>query len=131
MRSSPPCRVLVSHEADQSLHVLRDRRSARSRLKAPEQPPARPRCQRTIVSGRTTNKARQLANAKAKRVAETEDLRWEYDLRLGPGVADPPPAISDFGQSRSRHGREESYAVRAKPVLGGLHHEYYLAPAAA
>ncbi len=52
-------------------------------------------------------------------------------MALGPGVPDPPPAISDFGQSRSRHRREDSYAVRAKSVLGGLHHEYYLAPAAA
>jgi hypothetical protein len=50
-------------------------------------------------------------------------------MALGPGVPDPPPAIFDFGKSRSRHRREESYAVRAKSVLGGLHHEYFLASA--
>ncbi len=52
-------------------------------------------------------------------------------MALGPAVPDPPPVIFDFGTSRSRHRREESYAVRAKSVLGGLHHEYYLAPATA
>jgi len=31
----------------------------------------------------------------------------------------------------SRHRRGESYAVHAKPILGGLHHEYILAPASA
>jgi hypothetical protein len=29
----------------------------------------------------------------------------------------------------SRHRRGESYAVRVNPILGGLHHEYFLAPA--
>ena len=50
-------------------------------------------------------------------------------MALGPGVPDPPPAPSDFGKSRSRHRREEAYVVRAKSVLGGLHHEYSFAPA--
>lgn len=52
-------------------------------------------------------------------------------MALGPGVPDPPPAISDLGKRRSRHRREDSYAVRIKSVLDGLHHEYYFAPAAA
>jgi putative transposase len=52
-------------------------------------------------------------------------------MALGPGVPDPPPAIFDFGKSRSPHRREESYAVRAKSILGGLHHEYLLAPVCA
>ncbi|MGO9111353.1 MAG: integrase core domain-containing protein, partial [Thermoguttaceae bacterium] len=47
-------------------------------------------------------------------------------MALGPGVPDPPPGIFDFGKSRSRHRRAESYAVRAKSILGGLHHEYAL-----
>ena len=47
-------------------------------------------------------------------------------MALGPGVPDPPPGIFDFGKSRSRHRRAESYAVRAKSILGGLHHEYSL-----
>jgi hypothetical protein len=33
--------------------------------------------------------------------------------------------------SRSRHRLREDVAVRANSVLGGLHHEYFLAPRAA
>ncbi len=51
-------------------------------------------------------------------------------MALGPGVPDPPPTISDLGKPCSRHRREDSYAVRAKSVLGGLHQEYFFAPAA-
>lgn len=32
----------------------------------------------------------------------------------------------DAGKIRSRHRREESYAVHGKPVFDKLHHEYYL-----
>jgi len=53
------------------------------------------------------------------------------NMALGPGIPNPPPAYFDFQKSRSRHRREESYAVRAKPILGGLHHEYFLAPTCA
>ena len=49
-------------------------------------------------------------------------------MALGPGVPDPPPTYYDYRQPNSRHRREESYVVRAKSILGGLHHEYFLAP---
>jgi putative transposase len=49
-------------------------------------------------------------------------------MALGPGVPDPPSAYRDYQESRSRHHREESYAVRSKSILGGLHHEYFFAP---
>jgi putative transposase len=48
-------------------------------------------------------------------------------MALGPGVPDPPPIHRDFPTPNSRHRRGESYAVRAIPILGGLHHEYSLA----
>ena len=50
-------------------------------------------------------------------------------MALGPGVPDPPPAWCDYQKASSRHRRGESYAVHANPILGGLHHEYSLAPA--
>jgi transposase InsO family protein len=50
-------------------------------------------------------------------------------MALGPGVPDPP--LTNLGRPHpdSRHRRGESYAVRANPIRGGLHHEYVLAPA--
>jgi len=50
-------------------------------------------------------------------------------MALGPGVPDPPPAYRNFPHPDSRYRRGESYSVRANPILGGLHHEYFLAPA--
>jgi hypothetical protein len=48
-------------------------------------------------------------------------------MALGPGVHDPPVSTLVHPVPNSRHRRGESYAVRAKPILGGLHHEYSLA----
>jgi transposase InsO family protein len=51
---------------------------------------------------------------------------------LGPGVPGPPyPELANAKGSNFRHRLAEGVAVRSKSVLGGLHHEYYLAPAAA
>src|ERR1700716_2479129 len=45
-------------------------------------------------------------------------------MALGPGVPDPPATMKVIPKPTSRHRRGESYAVRANPILGGLHHEY-------
>jgi putative transposase len=50
-------------------------------------------------------------------------------MALGPGVPDPPLTPLDPPHPNSRHRRRESYAIGAKRILGGLHHEYCLAPA--
>jgi transposase InsO family protein len=47
---------------------------------------------------------------------------------LGPGVPDPPKILASVRPSKSRHRLGEGVAVRSKSVLGGLHHEYALAP---
>ncbi len=49
-------------------------------------------------------------------------------MALGPGVPDPPAAPPQDLDRKSRHGLPEGVAIRAKPVLDGLHHEYSLAP---
>jgi putative transposase len=49
-------------------------------------------------------------------------------MALGPGVPDPPTGYCDYHKSKSRHRCEESYGVGAKSILGGLHHEDFLAP---
>ncbi len=50
---------------------------------------------------------------------------------LGPGVPDPPSPLATNIRPESRHRRGEYYSVRAKSILGGLHHEYFLAAAVA
>ena len=52
-------------------------------------------------------------------------------MALGPGVPDPPSIDRDYPHPNSRHRCGESFAVRAKSILGGLHHQYFLAPACA
>src|SRR6185437_8461478 len=66
----------------------------------------------------------QKANAICERVIGTirrECLDWLI----------PPSTYRDQSQPNSRHRSGESYAVGAKSFLGGLHHEYFLAPACA
>jgi len=51
-------------------------------------------------------------------------------MALGPGVPDPPPATIHVNHRSLRHSLREEFSVRAKSVLGGLHHEYFLPPRA-
>jgi putative transposase len=50
-------------------------------------------------------------------------------MALGPGVPDPPPIVTSPSFLKSRHRSGDFGAVRSTPILGGLHHEYSLAPA--
>jgi hypothetical protein len=50
---------------------------------------------------------------------------------LGPGVPDPPDILATVWKPESRHRLGEGVAVLAKSVLGGLHHEYSMAPSVA
>jgi hypothetical protein len=47
---------------------------------------------------------------------------------LGPGVPDAPKVASVVPKSESRHRMAAGAVVLTKLVLGGLHHEYSLAP---
>ena len=51
--------------------------------------------------------------------------------RLGPGVPDPPERSTVITRAGSRHQLEAGSLVLAKPILGGLHHEYLLVTALA
>lgn len=50
-------------------------------------------------------------------------------MALGPGVPDPPPVMQHEAASKTHHRLREDMVVRAKSILGGLHHGYFWAPA--
>lgn len=50
-------------------------------------------------------------------------------MALGPGVPDPPPDMLAPSLAKFRHRLGDVGALCAKAILGGLHHEYSLAPA--
>ena len=52
-------------------------------------------------------------------------------MALGPGVPDPPSEVVRSATQLSRHRIGERFVVRARSLLGGLHHEYLLVPAMA
>jgi hypothetical protein len=50
-------------------------------------------------------------------------------MALGPRVPDPPPATMRSSTQLSQHQIGGRLVLRVKSILGGLHHEYSLAPA--
>jgi putative transposase len=54
--------------------------------------------------------------------------RGRPHMALGPGVPDPPACVFR-AMPKSRHSLDDFASVRGKAVLGGLHHEYSIAPA--
>jgi len=46
-------------------------------------------------------------------------------------VPDPPSEVVPSATQQARHRIGEPLGVRARSVLGGLHHDYLLAPAMA
>jgi len=49
-------------------------------------------------------------------------------MALGPGVPDPPSQVVRSATQLSRHRIGERFVVRARSLLGGLHHEYCWCP---
>jgi transposase InsO family protein len=54
--------------------------------------------------------------------------RGRPHMALGPGVPDPPSEVVPAATPLTRHRIGERLGVLARPVLGGLHHEYQLVP---
>jgi putative transposase len=49
-------------------------------------------------------------------------------MTLGPGIPDPPQNLEQ-PSPKARHRLGHLGSVHSKAILGGLHHEYSLAPA--
>jgi hypothetical protein len=54
---------------------------------------------------------------------------WLLADQAGFVVADPPSGVVPSATPLTRHRIGERFGVRARSVLGGLHHEYLLVPA--
>jgi putative transposase len=52
-------------------------------------------------------------------------------MTLGPGVPDPPLQMQHYITPALRYRLHEDVIVRARSILGGLHHEYFWVPAGA
>ena len=49
-------------------------------------------------------------------------------MALGPGVPDPSLGQFDHPYPNAHHRRADAYGIRARSILGGLHHKYFIAP---
>jgi hypothetical protein len=46
-------------------------------------------------------------------------------MSLGPGIPNPPPHLP-VEHNADRHAPPAGFEIVSKPVLGGLHHDYWL-----
>jgi len=98
-------------------------------------PKANAICERAIGTIRRECLDCMILMSEAHLRAILRDWRAHYNgarphMALGPGVPDPPPKVAVFQVQPSRHRVREGVVMLAKPVLGGLHHEYSLVPVA-
>ena len=116
---------IFSHELDQSFRAL----GIRVLRSAPHCPKMNAICERVIGTLRREclDWLVPLSESHLRTVLRSwvkHYNRGRPHMALGPGIPDPPPAA--ITKSSSRHRRAESYSVQARPILGGLHHEYHL-----
>ncbi|RPI43531.1 MAG: transposase, partial [Hyphomicrobiaceae bacterium] len=99
-------------------------------------PMANAMCERSIGTIRRECLDWLIPMSEAHLRAILRDWRTHYNgsrphMALGPGVPDPPAKAATLPSQQSRHRIRESFLVLARSVLGGLHHEYSVAPAVA
>jgi transposase InsO family protein len=124
------------HDRDSIFATLLDASIAKLGVRALKSPPRSPTansiCERLIgtirrecldwliplkpISGRSCNWVRHYNTGRPH-------------MALGPGVPDPPPGMPHDAASIPNHRLHEDRIVRAKSILGGIHHEYFWAPA--
>jgi putative transposase len=117
---------IFSAELDRSITAL----GIRVLKSAPRSPRMNALCERVIgtIRRECLDWLIPLSEAHLRRALRswvTHYNRGRPHMALGPGVPDPPTV--SIRQPSLRHRRGELYAVHAKSILGGLHHEYSFA----
>ena len=128
------------HDRDSIFAKSLDESIERLGLKSPEVAVAQPegQCDLRTLIGTIRRECLDwvIPMSEAHLRAILKDWRAHYNgsrphMALGPGVPGPPAKTVPFPTQQSRHRIREGFVVLAKSVLGGLHHEYCLAPAVA
>jgi putative transposase len=123
---------IFSSQLDESIRAL----GARVLMSAPHCPKMNAVCERVIGTLRRECLDWLIPLSEAHLRTTLRSWVQHYNtgrphMSLGPGVPGPPVATQAHSLPSSRHRRGELYGVRAVSILGGLHHEYSLAPAGA
>jgi putative transposase len=97
----------------------------------PRSPMANAICERVIGTIRRECLDWLIPLCEAHLRAILKDWRTHYNrsrphMALGPGVPDPPPTLALAAKQSTRYRLGEHLMIRARSVLGGLHHEYFL-----
>jgi putative transposase len=121
---------IFASQLDESIRAL----GVRVLKSAPRSPKMNAICERVIgtIRRECLDWLIPLSESHLRRILNSWILHYNTGrphMSLGPGVPDPPTNNLDHPRPNSRHRRGELYAVRVNPILGGLHHEYVLAPA--
>ena len=76
--------------------------------------------------GVETEEADCRGNRQFEEIARAHYNSSRPHVALGPGFHDPPATLARASKYNSRFRPGERLVVRARSVLGGLHHHYFL-----
>jgi putative transposase len=133
------CRYLI-HDRDRIFAQSLDESIKRLGLKVLKAPICSPKanaiCERSIGTIRRECLDWLIPMSEAHLRAILKEWRAHYNgprphMALGPGVLDPPRKAAALPTRQTPNRVREGLVVLAKSVLGGLHHEYSVAPAIA
>jgi len=125
------------HDRDSIFSADMDESVTRLRLRVLKSPPRSPTanaiCERVIgtIRRECLDWLIPLSEAHLKQSLKTWIAHYNGGrphMGLGPGIPDPPQHL-EHALPKSQHRLGDLGSVHSKAILGGLHHEYSLAPA--
>ena len=104
-------------------------RRGRSGSTCSKRPPGRPRGDQRWSTFLRNHARALIPMSEAHLRAILKEWRAHYNrsrphMALGPGFPDPPPTFGPASKQNSRYRLGERLKMRARSVLGGLHHDY-------